>query len=381
MFPRLLTKPTQSILLFGPRGTGKTSWIKQNFPNEIIYDLLDPAEALRLAKSPSDLYAELKSLQPEQWVIIDEIQKVPQLMDVVHKLIEKNKLRFILSGSSARKLKKTGANLLAGRALLKNFFPLVSKEVNYNIKFPDVFTLGMLPLSVTGQDPQSYLRTYAQVYLNEEIKAEALTRNIGNFARFLEIAARQNSQITNVSNIARDAEVSRQTVQGYFEVLIDTLMGSWLPAWKLKRATKQVCHPKFYFFDPGVCRALTGRLPYDPTQEELGPLIETFIIAELRAFMEYSKLYFPLYFWRTPDDVEVDILYETNQGFVAIEIKATKKWKPQFNKGLVRMSNELKKSNVKCLGVFLGERQMTFDNITVYPVLDFLKRLWNNEFC
>ena len=171
--------------------------------------------------------------------------------------------------------------------------------------------------------------------------AEALTRNIGNFSRFLEIAARQNAQITNVAAIARDAAVSRQTVQNYFEILVDTLLGYWVPAWKLRRATKQVSRPKFYLFDCGVARALSGRLPYPPSPEELGPLLETFILNEVRAYLAYTKLRYPFYFWRSYDGVEVDLLCETTDGFVALEIKAARRWDKRFNRGLTRILAEL----------------------------------------
>lgn len=379
MFTRRLTIPNNSILLLGPRGTGKSTWIKKNFSDAPIYDLLNNTESLRLNKNPSLIYNELKILKEGSWVVIDEVQKVPTLLNEVHRLIEDLHLRFILSGSSTRKLKKSGTNLLAGRAIVTHMFPLVSAEVDFQIDANKVLQFGMLPMSFTSTDPVPYLRTYAEIYLQEEIKGEALTRNIGHFGRFLEVAARQNGQVTSVSGISRDASVARQTVQGYFDILNDTLIGYWLYPWKLKRATKQIAHPKFYFFDSGVARALSGRLPYPATNEELGALFETFVLNEIRAYLAYSGLNYPIYFWSSHDNVEVDCLCETKNNFVAIELKSSERWDSKFNKGLNRISEELSASKVNCLGIYLGQREMSVGNVRVLPLLDFLRQLWNGE--
>ena len=261
MYTRFLPTPTHSILLFGPRGTGKSTWIRDRFPDAVTYDLLDTGEALRLSKDPHTLYRELATLSSGNWAVIDEVQKVPELLDEVHRLIETLRLRFVLSGSSARKLRRGGANLLAGRAITTSMFPLVSAELPFEINPERALRFGMLPMAVTTDTPQDYLRTYAETYLVQEIQAEALTRNLGAFARFLEIAARRNGQVTNAAGIARDAGINRRTVQNHFEILTDTLVGFWLPPWKLKSATKQVRQSKFYFFDCGVARALTVGLP------------------------------------------------------------------------------------------------------------------------
>lgn len=378
MFQRHLPKPSSSILLLGPRGTGKTTWIEQNYPGVLNYDLLNTGEALRLSKEPQKLFQELTALEPGSWIVIDEIQKVPALLDEVHRLMEKRSLKFILCGSSARKLKRSGVNLLAGRARSVEMFALVSPEVGYNVELEKACRYGMLPASFTDPDPQSFLRSYTETYLQEEIRAEALTRDIGGFARFLEIAARQNGQVTNTSNISRDALVARQTVQGFFEILCDTLIGYWLNAWKLKRSTKQVAHPKFYFFDSGVACALSGRLPYPPSHEELGHLFETWIINEVRAYLSYSKLHYPLFFWSSHDGVEVDLFCETQKGFVAIEIKSASRWDSKFNKGLRRIKEELG-SKVRCLGVYAGDRAALIEDIKILPFVEFLKGLWSGD--
>ena len=379
MFARLLRRPRSSCFLFGPRGTGKSTWIGQHFAGARIYDLLDTSEALRLAREPATLFREVEGFAPGTWVVIDEVQRVPDLLDEVHRLIESRRLRFVLSGSSARKLRSGGVNLLAGRAVVEHLYPLVSAERSFQVDLDDALRYGTLPLSITGDDPAAYLTAYTETYLQEEIRAEALTRSVGGFSRFLEIAARQNGRVTNVSAISRDAAVSRSTVQNYFEILIDTLIGTWLPAWKLKRSTKQVAHPKFYLFDCGVARALSGRIAYPPLQEELGSLMETMLVGEIRAYVAYAKLRYPLHYWRTHDGTEVDLLCETRDGFVAVEMKASKRWDRRYNRGLSRIREELGANRVTCYGVYTGERPASWGAVQVLPALQFLQRLWNGE--
>lgn len=379
MYTRLLKKPENSILLFGPRGIGKSTWIHQHFSDAVLYNLLDSREAIRLERSPEILFSEVQGLPQGSWVVLDEVQKVPALMDEVHRLIESQRLRFVLCGSSARKLKRGGANLLAGRAIVTNMYPLTSAEMAGDFEAGNALIYGTLPLAITGDDPEGYLTTYADTYLNEEIRAEALTRNVGSFSRFLEIAARQNGQVTNISTIAREAAVNRTTVQNYFDILVDTLIGYWVHAWKLKRSTKQIAHPKFYLFDTGVARALSGRLPYPPTQEELGPLFETLIFGEIKAYLSYRKKRYQLFFWRNYDGTEVDLLCETGNGFVAIEMKAALEWQKRFNRGLVKIRTELAPAKVKCYGIYRGRRPATIEEIDVLPVKQMLEMLWRDE--
>ena len=334
---------------------------------------------MRLNRNPAALYGELQALPPETWVVIDEVQKAPALLDQVHRLIESRRLRFILSGSSARKLRRGGANLLAGRAVTVALFPLVCAEFGFEFDPERTLRFGTLPMAVTEDGPEDYLRTYAETYLDQEIRAEALTRNLGSFARFLEVAARQNGQVTNASSIARDAGAARTTVREHFDLLVDTLIGYWLAPWKLKSTNKQVRHSKFYLFDCGVARALSGRLPFPPTAEERGPLLETFVLGEMRARLAYSGLRYPLYFWRNYDGTEVDILCETAQGFVAVGIKAGSRWERRFNRGLHKVRETLGPSSTQCHGVYLGERDALVDGVRVHPVSTFLKRLWAGE--
>ncbi len=376
MFARSLPTPTESSFLFGPRGVGKSTWIRERFPEARLYDLLDTGEVLRLSKDPQALFRELRMLPTGSWVVIDEVQKAPALLDQVHRLMEDHRLQFLLSGSSARKLRRGGSNLLAGRAITTSMFPLVSAEMEFDFDVQDVLVHGTLPMSVTRREKEPYLRSYAETYLDQEIRAEALTRDIGGFARFLEVAARQNGQTTNYSSIARDTGINRRTVQTHFEILVDTLVGFWLPAWKLKSSTKQVQQSKFYFFDSGVARALSGRLPYPPTQEELGPLMETWILHEVRAWLHYTGRHYPLHYWRNYDGTEADLLFETSEGWVAIEIKASDRWDKRYNRGLRRLRGELGADRTQCHGVYLGSQSALWDDVHVWPVMDFLQELW-----
>jgi uncharacterized protein len=374
MYARIGSPPDGTFLLFGPRGTGKSTWLRRHFSNAVWYDLLDSREALRLEREPAALFQELSGCPRERWVVLDEVQKVPGVMDEVHRLIEERGLRFVLCGSSARKLKRGGANLLAGRALVERMFPLVSAELAGDFAAEKAIRFGTLPMVIGHSDPVGFLEAYATTYLNEEIRAEALARNVGSFSRFLEVAARQNGQVTNVTGIARDAGVGRTTVQNYFEILQDTLIGEWLLPWKLKRSNKQVGHPKFYMFDPGVARALSGRTPYPPAPEESGPLLETLIHNELKAYLAYRRLRYGLYFWRTHDGAEVDFLCEASTGWVGIEVKASRAWRNSFNRGLVRLRRDL--PNLAAYGIYLGNRPAQFGPVAVLSVGDFLAQLW-----
>ena len=379
MVTRLLPTPDRSIMLLGPRGTGKSTWIRSRFPEARCYDLLDAGESIRLNRNPDTLFDELSTLESGAWVVIDEVQKAPALLDQAHRLMETRGINFVLSGSSARKLRRGGVNLLAGRAITTELFPLVSNELGSDFDVARTLRFGGLPIATTQPDPEEYLRSYAETYLDQEIRAEALTRNFAGFARFLEVAARQNGQTTNVSAIARDAGVARTTVQHHFDVLVDTLIGYWLPPWKLKPANKQVSHSKFYLFDCGVTRALAGRLPYFVGDEERGTLLETLVLNEVRAYLAYSGLRYPLHFWRDHNGAEVDILTETTNGFVAIEIKATTRWERRFNRGLRKVRDQLDPDKTRCFGVYLGEREALVDDVRILPARVALEKVWNRD--
>ena len=367
------------MFLFGARGTGKSTWLREQFPSAVVYNLLDSRLSLRLARDPRSLSDELRALPRGSWVILDEVQKVPAVLDEVHDLIESTGLRFVLCGSSARKLKRGGANLLAGRALVKNMYPLVSAELGADFRPNDALVHGTLPMAVVGADAQAFLSAYSTTYLDQEVRAEALTRDVGAFARFLEVAARQSGQMTSTSNISREAGVARATVQTYFDILVDTLIGYWIPAWQLKRSTRQYTHPKFYLFDTGVARALSGRLAYPPTSEETGQLFETLVFNEIRAYLSYHDLRYQPYFWRTYDGTEVDFLCETADGFVALELKSVKRWLPRYSRGINRIAEELGAKKVLRYGVYLGERPARSGEVDILPLGRFLKLLWDKQ--
>lgn len=381
MFTRLLIPPKRSFFLFGPRATGKSTWLKHNFKNAHTFNLLENKVYFRLLSDPSLFRQQVLALPKTSWVIVDEVQKIPALLDEVHSLIEDHGYKFALTGSSARKLKRGQANLLAGRALIRNLFPLAFGEYRDTADIDEVLSFGTLPAVLTGsgsRDRIHILEAYSGVYLKEEIKEEALTRNIDSFGRFLEVAALANAQVTNVSSIARDAHVSRSTVSTYFEILEETLIGRWLPAWRLKARVKEVAHPKFYFFDCGVTRAIQNRLRDKPTTEEKGALLETYVFHELSAYMSYADCGGKLAYWRTPDGVEVDFLWHRANRSVAIEVKASLNWKKEFDKGLDALWSSKNKPQ-RSFGVYLGHNVLKKDWGYVLPIGHFLKKLWDGD--
>lgn len=377
MLTRLLRPPTDSFFLFGPRGSGKSTLLRSWFPQALWFDLLSQKEMFELLRSPDHFAKVVEAQAPHHWIVVDEIQKAPQLLDEVHRLIETKKYRFALTGSSARKLKRGGANLLAGRAFVYHLHPLTFKETAGQASLASLLQFGSLPQVVLEKESsikEERLRAYASTYLAEEIKAEALSRNLESFSRFLVTASLANGQVTNLSNTARDSGTSRSTVSSYFGVLVDTLLGSFLPAWQPRVRMKEVNHPKFYLFDCGVYRALTDRLGVAPSSEEKGVLFETLIFHELTCALSYGRKGGSLYYWRTQDGIEVDFIWKKADKIVAIEAKASAQWKPHFGKGLLTFKEELK-GKVECLGVYLGDRRLKEKFGMVYPFPEFANLL------
>ena len=305
------------------------------------------------------------------------MQKAPLLLDEVQRLMSEKRLRFVLSGSSARKLRRGASNLLAGRAEVRHLFPFVSRELDFKRGLDESLEHGSLPLAVLGDRPRAFLKSYVETYLHEEVQAEALVRHIGPFTRFLEVAARMNGQVVNVSGIARDAGVARPTVQDHFQILIDTLLASWLPAWKLKPSVKEVRHPKLYLFDTGVARHLAGlgHLPVHP--EERGFLLETNLLHELRAYLHYRELDYPVFYWRTHDGAEVDFIIDTPKCIVGIEVKAMERWQSRFHAGLTKLRAERPRASLRAFGVYTGKRVLEEDKVRVMPWGEFLRALWD----
>lgn len=377
IFKRQLKKPSRSFFLFGPRATGKSTWLKQSFPDNLHFDLLRTDVYFTLMSSMTTFRERILACDPQKtWIIVDEVQKIPLLLDEVHSLIESHGYLFALSGSSARKLKRGQANLLAGRALVKHMFPLTMAEYGNAISLEEALEFGTLPSIIT--DPSTrieQLEAYVGTYLREEIKAEALTRNVPAFGRFLEIAAIMNAQTTNLANIARDAAVSRTTVSTYFDILVDTLLGQWLPAWTPRAKVKEVSHAKFYFFDCGVVRGIQKMLRDKPGNEERGYLFETLVFQELNAYISYANIGGELFYWRTADGSEIDFIWKRGSTVIAIEVKSTSQWKHAYNAGFkALLSSKIKLK--ACYGIYCGQDILQKDFGLILPWEDFLRKLY-----
>ena len=384
MYPRILSLSRQSFFLFGPRGTGKSVWLSQVLPDAgLTVDLLRSSEYFRYRRDPSLLAREVAALAPGAWVIIDEIQKLPELLDEVHALLFAGAegRRFALSGSSARKLKRSGANMLAGRAWSKRMFPLSLLETGGDFRLEDALRYGRLPLSVAAEsvaDKAEFLDAYVETYLREEIWQEAFVRNLDGFYRFLSVAALCNGQVLNVSNIAREVGIARSTVLGYFGILEDTLIGWRLPAWRKRAKVKEVAHPKFYLFDCGVQRALAGLQRDKPSSAERGALFETWVLNELRALNSWESHGGRFFYWRTEAGTEVNLVWQRGTRAVGIEIKASTLWKESFNSGLRTL---LEAGDIeRAFGIYGGERELRFGEIRVLPYRAAFEAAWAGGF-
>lgn len=369
-----------TCFLWGPRQSGKSTLLRQLFPNAPYYDLLRAGEFRRLNADPSLLSQECAALgwsaghQPEP-IIIDEVQKLPELLDEVHSLISRHGLRFILTGSSPRKLLRGGGNLLGGRAIRRELFPLVSAELD-DFSLQRALDHGLLPPHYLAADPQPLLSAYVGDYLQQEILAEALTRNLPAFQRFLEVAALSNGQIVNFTSVAREVGAAANTVRGWFEVLVDTLIGTWLPAWRKRQKRRVIESPRFWFFDVGVVNDLARRGTVLPGSSDHGAAFEHFLFMELRAHASYRGGDRMLSYWRTASGLEVDFIL--GDGEIAIEAKSTESPGSDQLKGLRAWREEHPSS--RCLLVCRAARARTTDDgIEVLPIATFLRRLWGGE--
>ncbi|MCK6553777.1 DUF4143 domain-containing protein [Candidatus Binatia bacterium] len=335
--PRLLEPPRQSFFLFGPRGTGKSRWLGKRFASAAAtFDLLDEGLRVELLAEPDALARKLDGLQPGTWVVIDEVQRAPVLLNTVHRYIEKYRLRFVLCGSSARQLRRRGVNLLAGRAVERRLHPFVPGELGDRFDLGAALSVGTLPLVWSAADPRDSLRAYVQTYLVQEIQAEAAVRGLPSFARFLPIAALLHGQVLNVAALARDAGVPRSTVQTYLEILHQTLLTFQLDAYRPRLRVKEVAHPKLYWADSGLVRAF--KRAFGALQdEERGALFEGWVAQTLRAMNDYAGLFDDWSYWSSHGSggaVEVDFVLRQGKRLVAIEAKAGRRFKPDMLKGL-----------------------------------------------
>jgi predicted AAA+ superfamily ATPase len=364
----------RSAFLWGPRKTGKTTLLRQKFPDAFWIDLLDHDIFLSLSRKPTGLRQILEA-QSSRIVVIDEVQKVPDLMDEIHWLMENRDYRLILSGSSARKLKRSKTNLLGGRAWRFELYPLVTHELKGKFNLEKALLHGLLPSHYLSSDSEMDLKAYVFDYLKEEIQAEALTRNIPAFSRFLDSAAATNGMLLNYSNAAREAGVSVKTIREYYQILEDTLIGRQLPPWKKSKKRRLIETSKFYFFDMGIVSALLHYKTLHPATEGFGRAFEHFIIQECWAYRHYSRLDFPIHFWRTAGGAEVDLILGDAEA--VIEIKSSE------NAGDRIKGIHLFKEEFKCKNAFIVSRDRVprklNSDITVLPWKTFCDMLWDGR--
>ncbi|OGC10424.1 ATPase [candidate division WOR-1 bacterium RIFCSPHIGHO2_02_FULL_53_26] len=371
MYSRLLKPPkAKSFFLFGPRGTGKTTWVKATFPSGLYLDLLEAELFNDLLANPQ----RLEKLIPRNfndWIVIDEVQRVPELLNEVHRLIENYKYQFVLTGSSARKLKRRGPNLLAGRALTLSMHQLTAKELGADFKIDHSLKFGQLPSAYVEADPKAYLESYVKTYLEEEIQQEGLTRNVGAFSRFLETASFSQGAVLNVSSLAREAAIERKVVENYFTILEDLLIAYRIPVFTKKAKRRMLSHPKFYFFDVGLYRTLRPAGPLDRPEEIEGAALESLLFQELKAINDTLDLGYKIFYWRTSNEIEVDFVLYGERGILAFEIKRTGKINPAAVRGLKAFKADYPAARTFLL--YSGERRMSDGEIEIIPIKEALK--------
>jgi len=365
-------KPVQkSFFLLGPRGTGKSTLIKDSFPDAVYIDLLLPDIFRTYLSRPERLRELVMANRDKKVIVIDEVQKVPEILDVVHSLMEEKKGRqFILTGSGARKLKKSGADMLAGRALMRRMHPFIAAELKSRFGLEDAIQQGMIPVVLDSANPMDTLQAYIDLYLREEVQMEGLTRNVGNFTRFLEAVSFSHGSILNVSNVARECGVERKVVEGYLHILEDLLLSFRLPVFtrRAKRSTAQ--HPKFYFFDTGIFNALRPSGPLDRSEEKAGQALEGLVAQHLRAWIDYRHPAANLYYWRTSAGTEVDFVVYGKDLFWAIEVKNAAQVQPRDLKALRTFGEDYPEA--KRFLLYRGREKLLRDGITIQPCQDFL---------
>lgn len=368
----------RSAFLWGARKTGKTTYLKEKFPNSLVYDFLKTDLFVELSKNPSLFREQLLAKEPrslQKPILLDEVQKVPQILDEVHWLIENKGLQFILCGSSARKLKRGHANLLGGRAWRYEMFPLVSAEIE-RVDLLRALNHGLIPSHYLQEGHRKSLKAYVQDYLKEEVFAEGLTRNIPAFSRFFDAMGYSHGMLTNYSNIARDCGVDAKTVREYYQILVDTLLGTMVEPFK-KRQHRQVIGKasKFYLFDVGVAGVLTQRHLEEERGEAFGKAFEHFLLMELIAYRSYTESDFSIHFWRTKSGLEVDFIL--GAGEVALEVKGTSRVNSSDLRPLKAFVEEHRPA--KALVVCNEKAARVTDKIRILPWRDFLSDLWEGK--
>jgi predicted AAA+ superfamily ATPase len=372
--PRHFRAPKESFFLFGPRGTGKSSWVRRAFPDALWIDLLEPDVHRAYASRPERLRELVAGNPKRRVVVIDEVQKVPELLGVVHSLREKNRsLRFVLTGSSARKLKRTAVDLLAGRALVRALHPFMASELGDRFRIDSALTIGTLPVVLGSDDPAGALRAYHSLYLKEEVQQEGLVRSIGGFARFLEAISFSHGAILNISNVARECEIERKSVEGYVGILEDLLLGFRVPVFTRRAKRFVAAHPKFFFFDAGVFRSARPSGPLDRASEIDGAALEGLVAQHLRAWNSYRGDPNVLYYWRTRAGAEVDFVLYGSDGFWAIEVKNSAHVHPQDVRSLAAFRSDYPEATALLL--HRGRERLEIDGVMCLPCDEFLRGL------
>lgn len=373
MYSRIIERPKgKSFFLFGPRGTGKTTWVKSEFPAAVFIDLLEAEVFNDLLANPQRLV----SFVPrnfKDWIVIDEIQRVPELLNEVHRLIEKERHKFVLTGSSARKIRRRGTNLLAGRALTCHLYPLTVGELGGDFDLDHSLTHGQLPCAYTESDPKRYLESYVTTYLEQEVQQEGFTRDLGAFARFLEAASFSQCSILNISSVARECSVERKVVENYFTILEDLLIAYRIPSFTRRAKRRLVSHPKFYIFDVGVYRTLRPTGPLDTPEEVGGHAFETLLLQELIATNAYMRLGYGIHYWRTSSGLEVDFVLYGERGIKAFEVKRTSRVTRSITNGLRAFLKDYPEAKGHL--VYGGDRRMREGDIDIISMRDALREL------
>jgi len=371
---RFLKTDKQSFFLLGPRGTGKTTFLKNAFPEALTVDLLLPETYRTFVARPERLRELIDAHRDHKIIVLDEVQKAPQLLEVVHSLLEEKRgIQFILTGSSARKLKKTGIDLLSGRALMKRMHPFIAGELGPRFHLHDALQKGLIPVVLDSEDPYSSLHAYVDLYIREEVQMEGLTRNIGGFSRFLEAVSFSHGAILNVSNISRECQVERKVVEGYITILEDLLLSFRIPVFT-KRAKRAVSsHPKFYLFDVGIYNSLRPSGPLDRPEEKAGAALEGLIAQHLRAWIDYRHQDCRLFFWRTSSGTEIDFILYGTKVFSAIEVKHSSSVQSRDLRPLKTFGQDYPEA--KRILVYQGREKLLRDGILIIPCEEFLKSL------
>jgi uncharacterized protein len=371
MYDRFLKAPQRhSFFLFGPRGTGKSSWVQRSYPNAVYIDLLEDETYRRLLARPESLIEFLPS-HPKT-VILDEVQRVPNILNEIHRQIEKRKIQFVLTGSSARKLRKHGVNLLAGRAFTYSLFPLTAAELGPDFELQRALRFGLLPMAIKSEDPKRFLDAYVRTYLKEEVEQEGLTRKIDSFARFLETASFSQAAVLSISQIASESQVHRKVVDDYFSILRDLLLSYELPVFTMRAKREMMTKRKFYFFDAGLFRTLRPKGPLDIESELSGAAFETLCLQELMALNHYLDLGYNFFHWRTRKHEEVDLILYGEKGLLAFEFKSSSRLRDSDFTGLRLFGADYPQAKLHL--VYGGGETRSHADIKIIPARDFFAK-------